>query len=195
MTFEWLSEERFPLLAGSYGFTYVHGLTPEQLIARLGGRVEHFVPMTANELEDQALRRFDDGGLFFGVAAVGAWTLIVETLAEIAPSEEILLPLSAGTRLVSQYYLDVKGLDSFYWIEDGEIRFAFYAQEGYSEEVPDELAQIMRRIESDHRHAYPHEGPGFVLAEHLTGIRLTPQMVEGATYLCGSVPQPPRTSH
>jgi hypothetical protein len=195
MTYEWLSEERFPLLAGSYGLTYVRGLTPEQLIARLGGRAEEFMPMTAKELEDEARsRRCYRSGLFFGTMAAGDYTVMVETLTEIAWSEEILLPLSAGTRVVSQSYLDVKALDHFHWIEDGTIRFAFYPQEGYSEEIPDELTEIMRRIEADHPLADPNVGPAFILAEHLTGIRITPQLIETTTFLCGSVPEPPPAS-
>ncbi|WP_405147658.1 DUF6461 domain-containing protein [Sphaerisporangium sp. NBC_01403] len=36
----------------------------------------------------------------------------------------------------------------------------------------------------------PHEGPSFLLAERLTGITITPQLLEGSTYLCGGVPKP-----
>lgn len=48
--YAWFSCERFPELAESYCFTYVHGLTPERLVVRLGGRPEDFTPMTLEEL-------------------------------------------------------------------------------------------------------------------------------------------------
>ncbi|MEV2272933.1 DUF6461 domain-containing protein [Nonomuraea africana] len=34
-----------------------------------------------------------------------------------------------------------------------------------------------------------HEGPAFLLAERLTGITMTPQLLEESTYLCGGVPR------
>ncbi|MEV4062006.1 DUF6461 domain-containing protein [Nonomuraea dietziae] len=36
--------------------------------------------------------------------------------------------------------------------------------------------------------ADPHEGPAFLLAERLTGITMTPRLLEESTYLCGVVP-------
>ncbi|WP_340137743.1 DUF6461 domain-containing protein [Bailinhaonella thermotolerans] len=36
----------------------------------------------------------------------------------------------------------------------------------------------------------PHEGPAFLLAERLTGIAMTPRLLEEAAYLGGSVSLP-----
>ncbi|GAA3443316.1 hypothetical protein Pve01_27950 [Planomonospora venezuelensis] len=41
------------------------------------------------------------------------------------------MPLSAGTRVVAHSLLEIKALDYFFWIEDGELRFCFVAQDGY----------------------------------------------------------------
>nr|WP_260407596.1 DUF6461 domain-containing protein [Planomonospora venezuelensis] len=46
-------------------------------------------------------------------------------------AEEIIMPLSAGTRVVAHSLLEIKALDYFFWIEDGELRFCFVAQDGY----------------------------------------------------------------
>jgi uncharacterized protein DUF6461 len=35
-----------------------------------------------------------------------------------------------------------------------------------------------------------HEGPMFLLAERLTGITLTRQLIKESAYLCGVVPEP-----
>ncbi|MGW2198319.1 DUF6461 domain-containing protein [Streptosporangium sp. NPDC001682] len=48
--YSWFSRERFPELADAYCFTYVRGLTPEELVTRLGGsprRPGHRSPRTA----------------------------------------------------------------------------------------------------------------------------------------------------
>lgn len=85
---------------------------------------------------------------------------------------------------------DVEGVECFFWSEDGEIRFCFIADEGCPEEVPDEVVETLQRIDADYRNLYPSDGPAFLLAEHLTGIALTPELLEGSTYLCGVIPEP-----
>ncbi|MET8989152.1 DUF6461 domain-containing protein [Nonomuraea wenchangensis] len=158
--YSWFSPERFPGLADAYCFTYVRGLTPEEVVTRLGVRVEDCSRVTLDGL----IRRQT-----FGAVAVGDWVLLVEACSGLGITEEIIMPLSAGTRLVSHFYLDVDDMDYFYWIDDGKIRFEFAHQEGYP--IAD-----------------PHTGPAFLLAEHLTGITMTPRLLEESTYLCGVVP-------
>jgi hypothetical protein len=171
-------------------FTYVRGLIPEQVVTRLGARVEDFTPMTFGEM-CAAPSGPHGSGVFLGITTVGDWAFIVETSSRLGITEEIIMPLSAGTRLVSHRFLDIKALDYFFWIEDGKLRFCFIAQEGYMEEVPDELAETMNLIDSVYPPLTdPHEGPMFLLAERLTGITLTPQLIKESTYLCGVVSEP-----
>ncbi|MEV4251409.1 DUF6461 domain-containing protein [Streptosporangium canum] len=199
--------ERLPDLGGAYCFTYVRGLTPEELVTRLGVRVEDCSHMTLDELtQDSYSGSYERRA--FGAVAVGDWVLLVEANGSLGVTDEIIMPLSAGTRLVSHFYLDIKCMDYFHWIEDGKTRFdylhqdgyshwikngkiqpEFPHQEGYSEEMPDELAETMKRIDSVYpEFTDPHEGPAFLLAERLTGITMTPQLLEESTYLCGVVP-------
>ncbi|MEV4015271.1 DUF6461 domain-containing protein [Nonomuraea angiospora] len=168
----------------AYCFTYVRGLAPEQLVVRLGGQPEDFTPMTLEELIETRHRNSHDSA-FLGATTIGDWVFIVEPNGGLGADEKIIAALSAGTRLVS-HFRDVEGVESFCWGEDGKIRFCFIAGEGYS----DEVAETMQRIDADHRHLYPSDGPAFLLAEHLTGITLTPELLEGFTYLCGVVPEP-----
>ncbi|MBB4919205.1 DUF6461 domain-containing protein [Streptosporangium saharense] len=192
--YSWFSPERFPDLADAYCFTYVRGLTPEELMTRLGVQVENRSHVTLDELIQRRT---------FGAVAVGDWALLVEANGLLGVTEEIIMPLSAGTRLVSHFYLDVDGMDYFHWIDDGRIRFAYVYQEGYShgikdgriqfmfgphesysEETPDELAEILERIDSPvYPIIDPHQGPAFLLAERLTGITMTPRLLEESTYL------------
>ncbi|MGS2645719.1 DUF6461 domain-containing protein [Streptosporangium sp. G12] len=189
--YAWFSYERFPELAEAYCFTYIRGLTPGQLVSRFGGRPEDFTPMTLDELVETRYRKSYDT-VFLGVTAIGDWVFVVEPNGGLGIDEKIITSLSAGTRLVS-HFRDVEGVECFYWIDDGEIRFCFIADEGYSEEVPeevpDEIVEVIRRIVPEDGHTYPSEGPAFLLVEHLTGIRLTPELLEGSTYLCGSIPE------
>ncbi|MFI7610303.1 DUF6461 domain-containing protein [Nonomuraea terrae] len=179
--YAWFSRERYPELADAYCFTYVRGLTPAELMTRLGVGADDCSRMTLGELTEAGF-----GNGMVGAGAVGDWVLMVEANGLAGITEEIIVPLSAGTRLVSQFFLEVKMLDWFYWVEDGTIRYESN-NEGYSERLPDELVETMARV-----------GPTcsslgdlhFVLAERLTGIRLTRQLLEESTYLCGVVPGP-----
>ncbi|GAA3693382.1 hypothetical protein GCM10022224_068630 [Nonomuraea antimicrobica] len=178
-------------LAEAYSFIFVRGLTPEQLIARMGGRVEDFSRMTFDESIGTGTH-YGYETEFVAVMAVDDWAFVAQSNSSLGADDEFVVPLSAGTRLVSLYRLDIKGLEEFRWIEDGEIRFAFWAQEGYSEEVPDELVETMEQIERDYRDKYQlYRGPGLVLIEHLTGIKLTPQLLEGSAFLSGVITKPP----
>ncbi len=106
------------------------------------------------------------------------------------------IPRSAagGHPPVSLYRLDIKGLEDFLWVEDGKTRFAFCAQDGFSE-VPDELVETMEQLDHDYgEDDYElYRGPGLVLIEHITGIKLTSQTLEGSAYLSGVISEPPTT--
>ncbi|GAA4082632.1 DUF6461 domain-containing protein [Nonomuraea soli] len=206
--FSWFSRGRFPELADAYCLTYVRGLTPEELVTRLGVQVDDCSRMTLEELLRHSRTGFHQRESF-GAVAVGDWVLMVEANGLLGITEEIILPLSAGTRLVSHFYLEVKSMDHFYWIEDGAVRFEFARDDGYShwiedgriqlrfppqegsQEMPDELAETMERIDVVYPSCLdPYEGPAFLLAERLTGITMTPQLLQESIYLCGGIPRP-----
>ncbi|MEU4408509.1 DUF6461 domain-containing protein [Streptosporangium sp. NPDC023963] len=71
------------------------GLEPEEVVTRLGVRVEDRSRVTLDELI-----RWQT----FGAVAGGDRTLLVEARGGAGVTEEIVVPLSAGTRLVSHFY-------------------------------------------------------------------------------------------
>ncbi|MEV4804052.1 DUF6461 domain-containing protein [Nonomuraea sp. NPDC049421] len=82
----------------------------------------------------------------------------------------------------------------FHWVEDGEIRLSFdpLFPSFRHGSAPDELVETMRRAGFDLGDDIDrgiHDKAAFALAEHLTGVRLTPQLLEEATYLCGLAPR------
>ncbi|MCF6469643.1 hypothetical protein FAF44_14760 [Nonomuraea sp. MG754425] len=165
-------------LAEAYSFIFVRGLTAEQLAARMGGRAEDFSWTTLDESVDAGTRN-DYKPEFVAVTTIGDWAFVAQYNSRLGADDEFIVPLSEGTRVVSLYRLDLKDLEEFRWVEDGETRFAFWAQEGYSEEVPDELVETMKQIDHDYgEHKWDlYRGPGLVLIERLTGIKLTPQIL------------------
>ncbi|GAB1819735.1 DUF6461 domain-containing protein [Herbidospora sp. RD11066] len=174
--YSWFSSSH---LAEAFSFIFVRGYTPEKLVTHLGGQVGDFTWMTFDESINDGDERY------IAVTGIGDWALIALYNSWLAANDDFTVPLSAGTRVVSLYRLDIKDLEDFRWIEDGDIRFGHWAQEGYSEEVPAELTELMKEIGDDHD---LYRGPGLRLIEHLTGVRLTPEIFDDARYLAGTLP-------
>ncbi|MEV4224865.1 DUF6461 domain-containing protein [Nonomuraea sp. NPDC049725] len=177
----WLCDE----YAGEcYSFIYVRA-APEQVIARLGGQWENFTPGPFPGDPDEYPRPGDP----LGVTAIGDWTFVFDSYWLVI-DENLIAELSRGTRLVSQAALSLKGLDYFYWCEDGEIRFCHGADVNDPTGTPDELVETMAEIDR----LYPsfpdlYKGPAFLLVEHLTGIRLTEELLKGCTFRWGAIPR------
>jgi hypothetical protein len=167
-----------------YSFIYLRA-TAEQAVTRLGGRWEDFTPGPFPDDPDHYSR-----GESLGVTSIGDWTFVFDP-GWLGTREDLIAELSVGTCLVSQAALAIKDLDYFYWCEDGEIRLGWGGDEGYLTDIPDELVDTMAEIDK----LYPsgprlYRGPAFLLVEHLTGIRVTEQLLKGSPFKWGSVPEP-----
>ncbi|MFB4316745.1 DUF6461 domain-containing protein [Actinomadura sp. 21ATH] len=189
-------EERFPDLAEAYCFTLVRGLTPAQVLARLGARtggpqvkgVEALSRLSYDGYAERAGRE-----LVVGVTAVGEWALAVEPNGYLGASEEAVVPLSAGSRLVS-HFSNVNAAGNFYWVEDGDVRLTFeplFPSHRWGS-TPDALLDAMREAGFDLLDGDDSNldcgAAAFALAERLTGVRLTPEILTEASFLCGLAP-------
>ncbi|MFD6878555.1 MULTISPECIES: DUF6461 domain-containing protein [unclassified Streptomyces] len=189
-------EEDFPGLAESYCVTLVHNLPPNELLGRLGGRSEPEVTGitalvdTAYDLWGPSTTR-----TYFGMTTLGPWTLMVEPNGRHGVNEEKALPASAGIRWISHYdNANANNGGSFLWVEDTEVQLRFELHEAEyltGTRAGDALA-VIRRLgftfpeeptETDDDLAVP---AAFALAEHRTGIRVTPALLQGTTYICGT---------
>ncbi|MEU1203298.1 DUF6461 domain-containing protein [Streptomyces sp. NPDC005813] len=188
-------EECFPDLAEAYCFTLVHNLPPSDVLARLGGQTESSQTGTT-AIVDAAfdlLGRSDNARQFVAMTTVGDWTLLIEPNGYLGVTEEKALPASAGTRWVS-HFVNINGVDSFLWAEDTAKRLTF--EPGFPDQrwgtTPDELLDAMHRSgfqfwdeTSDTAEPLAAEA-AFALAEHLTGVHITPELLRDATFVCGS---------
>jgi hypothetical protein len=187
-------EERFPDLSEAYCFTLVRGLEPADLLHRLNGR-EHPALTGATAIVDAAfaVRDHPDGVLqLLAMTRVGPWTLMIEPNGYLGVSDEMALPASAGTTWIS-HFANINGVDSFLWAEDTTRRLAFeplFPDDRYGS-TPDELLDAMHRIGFHFGPDMPDEyvsGPAaFALAEEMTGVKLTPELLESTTFACGTV--------
>jgi Family of unknown function (DUF6461) len=192
-------EERLPGLAEASCLTLVQKLTPEQVLARVGGRLE--APRSGvGDLFGPSMKLWEnhpESGMFIAVTTVpgGDWALAVEVNGYLGATEEVIESLSAGTRLVS-YYTSVVGPGRFYWAEDGDIRLNFnpveaaYRDGSTPDAVLDAMAEIGFDLSEDGDNTDDSSAAALALAEYLTGVRITPELLEKATYTCGIVRVP-----
>jgi hypothetical protein len=120
------------------------------------------------------------------------WALGLEVNGYLGVTPDVLVPLSAGTCAVSHYASE--GVSSFYWAENGEIRLSFRPLDAASREGtdPDALLAAMQEVgfdvSEDGDNLDHPDAAAFALAERLTGVRVTADMLEQATYTCGIAP-------
>jgi hypothetical protein len=190
-------EERFPDLAEAYCITLVHDLSPADLLDRLGGRQDPALTgVTA--IVDAAFDvtdRYDFHWHLVAMTRIGPWTLMIEPNGWLGVTEEQALPASSGTTWVS-HFTNIKGLDSFLWAEETTNRLAFepmFPDDRYGS-TPDDVLDVMHRIGFHFGTDAPETDisvpASFALAEELTGVRLTPELLESTTYICGIVRNP-----
>ncbi|MEU4571250.1 DUF6461 domain-containing protein [Nonomuraea sp. NPDC023979] len=192
--YAWFTYNRFVYdaytdLRDAYCFTLVRGLTPEQVLARTGA--ERFPPVGLKGLIKAA---FSDLGRprtgyshFFGVTLVDDWAFVVEPNGFMGVMPGVAGRLSAGTRLVS-HFRNVNGQEDFLWMEDGQERLAlepsFSDIESYNA-WEEEFSEIGRHVGFDADHSCESF---FAMAEYLTGVKVTPELLEQSVYLCGVAP-------
>jgi hypothetical protein len=192
--YAWL-EERYADLTEAYCITLVRGLTPAELLQRLGAEPE--VRVTGVEgLCEPSYGISDPYRLFVGATSVDDWSLMVEFNGYLGVTDEAMLPVSRGRRVVS-HFRNVNAVDHFCWYEDGEVRLHFEPLFAYHRDGthPDELLTEMREAgfdlsEDDDRDYDNHTEAAFALAHRITGIRLTPELFASAEFIGGIAPVP-----
>ncbi|WP_326640331.1 DUF6461 domain-containing protein [Nonomuraea fuscirosea] len=193
-TFRRFTYDEYTDLREAYCFTLVRGLTPEQVITRTGAEAGDFPPMGLKELIRTAFSssvRPDSGyGHFFGVVAVDDWAFIVEPNGFMGVCPDIAGRLSAGTLLVS-HFLNVNGVEDFLCMEDGRERMALESSSPDADSSirsAEEFDEIARLVGFD----LAHSSESFLaMAEYLTGVKVTPELLEQSLYLCGVAPPSP----
>jgi hypothetical protein len=191
--FVWF-RERFPELSDGYCFTFAEGLSPGEALRRIGAREEGRTLSGIGEVHDVSCEMWDEfetSRLLVAATKVDGWALLAESGGFVGNLQEKQRSLSDGTRVVTVFY-NIGVAHHFCWVEDGRPRLEFefpWEAEGRDAQ---ELAETMREagfvLDRDGKHG--HElmtEAGFALAERLTGVRLTPELLESAHFTSGVV--------
>jgi hypothetical protein len=195
-------EDRPAGLSEAYCLTLARGLTSDQFLSRVGSRPASLLRGIGAVFEPSMdlWSEHPDKGMLIAITDVpgdgGDWALGVEVNGFLGVTPAVIIPLSAGTRVVS-HFRNIEMVDRFCWAEDGDIRLSFaplspcYRQGS----TPDALVDVMQEVgfdlneDSDSEDEQSAEA-ALALAERLTGVHLTPEFLEQATYTCGVAPVP-----
>ncbi|MFE7586448.1 DUF6461 domain-containing protein [Streptomyces gardneri] len=187
-------EDDFPGIAEAYCFTLVRGLSPAELMSRLGGRPEAPLQGIA-AVVDATFAQYDlkaGGRQMVAMTTVGAWTLLIEPNGYLGVTEEQALPASAGTSWIS-HFTNINAVGTFLWAEDQVLRLCFdpmFPEDRWGAE-PDELLDVMEGIgfhfDDDDPETDLSSLAAFALAEHLTGVAISPALLQETTFTCATV--------
>jgi hypothetical protein len=194
-----------------YTLALVRGVVPAEVL-RVMGAEPHGSCSGAGALveeQDELFDAADDGDEPFLAGAFGVpgeggdWTLVLllgDGGTGIRP--HVLEALSAGGRAVAHTSNGGKPMHFFHWYEDGELRTTFEWPTARSGSTPDALNSVMSEVGFDlpQGDGAPAGGDGrdvdtkaatFALAERLTGVGVTEDLLGDAEYLLGRVPEEP----
>ena len=176
------------------------GLKPQEVIKRLGGeeleRVDWLQLVGSGDGQ-----QFSAADYFVGIALVGEWALLVEDSGTLGTTDALVVPLSAGTTLVS-HYRNAAGHGRLLVLENCAVRLDFDPSDplvrGGSGTVS--LAPVIDAAgfgyaesigpagESAHYRTYCMEA-AFALTERLTGVPMTLELLTSLTYRLTLVPR------
>lgn len=145
-----------------------------------------------------------------GVADLGeGWVLMVQTASEyVGVTEELMRPIIDEHEVVS-HFCNVNAVSRFVWWRDGECQISFdtllpdWDLDRAAEqptagsrrvlELIEEVGGIAREEGAEPRTEFFHVPGSFALAERLTGVRLTGEVIAGAEFTVALVPTVPES--
>jgi hypothetical protein len=186
-------------LADGFCFTWVRGLTPQQVITATGGqdleRIDWEQLVGSGDGQQAGAEQY-----FYGVAHVAAWSLLIEDNGTFGTTDDRVRPLSRGTTLVSHYRAP-DGHGRLLVLEDEAVRLDFdpieadkiigRATGGLAPVIDAAGFSYAQRFRSGDQTAYRTycTAAAFALTERLTGVAMTEKLLETLTYLLASVPR------
>lgn len=187
-----------------YTMTLVRGVPPERVLRVMGaeprGTSDGIDELVERQEESNGERDEWDESFLAGTVTVpgdgGDWTLVVQFDGGIGMRGRFLEALSTGSRAVVHSGNGGKPIHLFGWWEDGRLRTGFETAARRTGTTPDDLLPLMREVGFDPADAtatdtLERKALVFALAERLTGVNLTEELLTRAEYRLGHVPEEP----
>ncbi len=195
--YRWIADSNlWPL--GAYCLTFVRALPPCEVLDRLHvqDRVRIQGAGAIIEPASDAWVAHEGRQLFVAVTQADGWSVMFEENGFIGVTRSLMAAVSKGTSTVG-HFRNVNAFDQFLWLEDGEVALYFEPlfpsrREGTraDEVVPEMRSAGFDLREGEERTFEGHTAAAFALAERITGVRVTPELLDAATFVGGLVRVP-----
>lgn len=195
-----------------YTLSLVRGVVPREVL-----RVMEAEPQGSCTGADELIERQDElrdpedysdesfmAGAFTVPGEGGDWTLVLHVgEGGMGMQSRFLEALTDGGCAAVHSSNGGKPMHFFHWYEDGELRTTFEWPTVRHGSTPDALNSAMREVgyvlsddedgTSGTSERVDTKAAAFALSERLTGVRVTEELLQGAEYQLGYVPEePPR---
>ncbi|WP_433608720.1 DUF6461 domain-containing protein [Dactylosporangium sp. CA-139114] len=166
--------ESWPQLDEGMGVTYVEGSNRDTVVRAFGGDPADAMILAIDEAIDVALveRPSVDTVL---VCEVGEWIVVVEPLSGYRGESEPVLHAVAGVRAVNVFW-SIAGPASFTVAVAGETALWLDLNNPSNDGLPAGVVPLVEALELADQDWY---APALALAEILTGVRLTDEVLAG----------------
>ncbi|MDV5143459.1 DUF6461 domain-containing protein [Streptomyces sp. SBC-4] len=194
---------RYALERG-YGLTLARDVTPGAVLRAMGaepqGRCTGADALIEREEDRLDATDYGDDSFIVGAFTVpgtgGDWTLVLHFDGGVGMRPDFLETLSTGGRTVTHSSNGGKPMHLFSWYEDGGLRTAFEWPTTRDGSTPDDLVSVMREVGFDLSEGATSpvtdtKAAVLALAERLTGVRVTEELLKDAEYELGYVPEVP----
>jgi hypothetical protein len=194
-------------LETGYTLSLVRGVAPREVLQVMGAE-----PQGACTGADALIERQDElgdptdywdesfvAGAFTVPGEGGDWTLVLHVAdGGMGMQSRFLEALSGGGCAVAHSSNGGKPMHFFNWYADGELRTTFEWPTARAGSTPDALNSMMREVgfalsddEAETSERVDTKAAVFALAERLTGVRVTEELLRDAEYQLGLVPEEP----
>lgn len=198
--YEW-ADDWYDSIGQAYCLTLAEGLTPAQFLDRIGavpaGTSEGLEAIGARSQElweQDPVSRAIIGVTEVRDAGGSPWALGVEVNGFLGATPEVIGPLSAGIRVVSHFAN--ASAERFYWMADGRVALTFdplFPQDREGSEsraATGKLRSAGFDLADDAENIDHPTASAFALAQQITKVEVTRDLLEAATYELGEAPHP-----
>ena len=190
--------ERHAGLRDAYCITLAGNIAPRDLLTTVGGagpgtRITGVAGLFKPTFD--CWERAGGAELFVAVAALGDWAVMVEVNGWLGVSSRPMRTVSAGRTVVSHHRSGGE-VDHFLWLEDGELLLHFEPLLPSRRDGSGADRHLVEMRESGFRLGHgeeldlDHTEAAFALAERLTGIRLTAELLDSLEFIAAPAPAP-----
>ena len=183
------------LFENAYCLTLIRNLSTDAVLDRLDAD-ERTALVGAQAVNEAAYAVWDDyegARLLVAVTEVLGWVVMFEPNGFVGVTEQAMTPVSIGTDVVG-HFRNVNALRAFLWMRDQQVALSFeplfprVRRGSHAGTIEPDLADVGFNLSDDEDRDLSNTTTAtFALAERITGVRVTPQVLDATSFSTATV--------